>query len=153
MYKKLIALSALGLAMSAQAQTNVIIYGTVDTGFVKETGSSTRMDESAANLIGVRGSEELANGIKATFQLERQFQLPDGTNKETYSLDDSISRALGNRGQTIDWTGAANVGLEGPWGWSVWGVSMKCRQNSLPNSIRFCRRQRFGTRQVQSFAQ
>lgn len=75
------------------------------------------MDESAANLIGVRGSEELANGIKATFQLERQFQLPDGTNKETYSLDDSISRALGNRGQTIDWTGAANVGLEGPWGW------------------------------------
>ena len=27
MYKKLIALSALGLAMSAQAQTNVIIYG------------------------------------------------------------------------------------------------------------------------------
>lgn len=106
MFKRMIAFSALGVLMSAQAQTNVIIYGTVDTGFVKETGSSTRMDESAANLIGVRGSEELANGIKATFQLERQFQLPDGTNKETYSLDDSISRALANRGQTIDWTGA-----------------------------------------------
>lgn len=44
MFKKMIAFSTLGLAMSAQAQTNVIIYGTVDTGFVKETGSSTRMD-------------------------------------------------------------------------------------------------------------
>ncbi len=116
MNKKLIALGMTALAGMAHAQTNVTLYGTVDTGLVKETGSDWRMDENAANVLGVRGTEELGSGMKATFQLERQFQLYDGTNKDTYSLDDSISKALGSRG-TVDWTGAANVGLEGAWGW------------------------------------
>lgn len=116
MNKKLIALAAMGLAGFAHAQTHVSLYGTVDTGLVKETGSDLRMDENAANVLGFSGTEELGSGMKATFQLERQFQLYDGTNKATYSLDDSISSALGNRG-TVDWTGAANVGLESPWGW------------------------------------
>ena len=118
MKRKLIVFAGMGFALGiAHAQTNVTIYGTVDTGFIKESGSDVRMDENNANVIGFRGTEELGSGLRATFQLERQFQLPDGTNKDTYSLDDSISRALGNRRQTIDWTGAANVGLEGPWGW------------------------------------
>lgn len=117
MKRKLIVFAGMGFVLGiAHAQTSVTIYGTVDTGFVKESGSDVRMDENAANVIGFRGTEELGSGLRATFQLERQFQLPDGTNKDTYSLDDSISRALGNRGQTIDWTGAANVGLEGNWG-------------------------------------
>ena len=109
--------AGMGFALGiAHAQTNVTIYGTVDTGFIKESGSDLRMYENAANVIGFRGTEELGSGLRATFQLERQFQLFDGTNKDTYSLDDSISRALGNRGKTIDWTGAANVGLQGNWG-------------------------------------
>lgn len=117
MKRKLIVFAGMGFALGiAHAQTNVTIYGTVDTGFIKESGSDVRMDENNANVIGFRGTEELGSGLRATFQLERQFQLPDGTNKDTYSLDDSISRALGNRRQTIDWTGAANVGLEGNWG-------------------------------------
>ena len=33
------------------------------------------------------------------------------------SFREMCIRDSGNRGQTIDWTGAANVGLEGPWGW------------------------------------
>lgn len=117
MKRKLIVFAGMGFALGiAHAQTNVTIYGTVDTGFIKESGSDVRMDENNANVIGFRGTEELGSGLRATFQLERQFQLPDGTNKDTYSLDDSMSRALGNRRQTIDWTGAANVGLEGNWG-------------------------------------
>ena len=107
MKRKLMVFAGMGFALGiAHAQTNVTIYGTVDTGFIKESGSDLRMDENAANVIGFRGTEELG----------RQFQLFDGTNKDTYSLDDSISRALGNRGKTIDWTGAANVGLQGNWG-------------------------------------
>ncbi len=117
MKRKLMVFAGMGFALGiAHAQTNVTIYGTVDTGFIKESGSDLRMDENAANVIGFRGTEELGSGLRATFQLERQFQLFDGTNKDTYSLDDSISRALGNRGKTIDWTGAANVGLQGNWG-------------------------------------
>ncbi len=116
MKQKLIVFAGMGLALGmAHAQTNVTLYGTVDTGFIKESGSDVRMDENAANVIGFKGTEELGSGLRATFQLERQFQLPNGTNKDTYSLDDSISRALGGR-KTVDWTGAANVGLEGNWG-------------------------------------
>lgn len=117
MKRKLIVFAGMSLALGiAHAQTNVTIYGTVDTGFIKESGSDVRMDENSANVIGFKGTEELGGGLKATFQLERQFQLYNGTNKDTYSLDDSISRALGKRADTTDWTGAANVGLEWNWG-------------------------------------
>ncbi len=117
MQQKFMVFAGMALAMGmAHSQTSVTIYGTVDTGFVRESGSDVRMDENAANVIGLSGTEELGSGVRVAFQLERQFQLFDGTNKDTYSLDDSISKALGNRGKTVDWTGAANVGLAGNWG-------------------------------------
>lgn len=120
MDKKILVAALLGVAGSAAyAQTNVQIYGTVDTGYVKETGSDVRMDENATNLIGFKGAEDLGGGYKATFRLEKQFSLSDGTNKhsdDTVNTHDSLAKANGSRSDNIDWVGAANVGIEGAFG-------------------------------------
>lgn len=119
MNKKVLIAVLLGLVgTAAYAQTNVQIYGTVDTGYVKETGTDTRMDENVANVIGFKGSEDLGGGYKATFQLEKQFLLNDGGYKD---IDDAShfhdvleSRLKGN--SHLDWMGAANVGIKGDFG-------------------------------------
>ena len=65
MNKKALVAALLALAgTAAYAQTNVRIYGTVDTGYVKETGTDTRMDENAANVIGFKGLKTLAVAIR-----------------------------------------------------------------------------------------
>ena len=112
MRKTLIALAVLGLSAGvAHAQSNVTIYGVVDTGYIKETGRDARMGSNVDNRIGFRGSEDLGGGVKATFHLERRFDLNDGTignrGAPRYS-------AAGNTG--VDWDGAANVGLAGDFG-------------------------------------
>lgn len=101
MKKTLIALAVLGAASSvAYAQSNVTIYGVVDTGYVKKTGQDTVMDENLNNRIGFKGVEDLGDGLKATFQLEKRFNLGDGRMKGT------------------EWEGASNVGLKhDDWGW------------------------------------
>ncbi len=110
MKKTLLALSLLGVMGAASAQSNVHIYGTVDTGYVKETGSDLRMGENATNLIGFRGFEDLGGGLKATFELEKQFTLYDGRQMDVYPADRY------KKDENVEWLGAANLGLEGNWG-------------------------------------
>ena len=102
MKKTLIALAVLGATAGvAHAQSNVTIYGIVDTGFVKETGSKAYMNELVNNRIGFRGVEDLGGGLKATFELEKRFNLFNGATR-------------GGAGEEFD--GASNVGLAGNWG-------------------------------------
>jgi predicted porin len=119
MHKRILIAALLGaLGAGAYAQTNVQIYGTLDTGFVKETGTDTRMDENAANVIGFKGSEDLGGGYKAIFQLEKQFLLDDGGYKDiddASHFHDVLQRRM--KGDShLDWMGAANVGIKGPFG-------------------------------------
>ena len=110
MKKTLIALAVLGAAAGvAHAQSNVTIYGIVDTGFIKRSGHDVEMGENVNNRLGFRGVEDLGSGVKATFELERRFNLNDGT----------------QRG--VDWDGAANVGLKG----DSWGAVRLGRVNEL----------------------
>jgi len=100
MKKTLIALAVLGATAGvAHAQSNVTIYGIVDTGFVKQTGQKVYMDEKVNNRIGFRGVEDLGGGLKATFELEKRFDLFDGAPRGTGDFD-----------------GASNVGLASQWG-------------------------------------
>ncbi|WAW11222.1 porin [Oxalobacter vibrioformis] len=113
MKKTLIALAVLGAAAGvAHAQSNVTIYGVVDTGYILESGRDVRMGENINNRIGFRGSEDLGGGLKATFELEKRFDLFDG------SMGNSNTAGYqANRGATgKDWDGAANLGLAGNWG-------------------------------------
>ena len=121
MKKTLIALAVLGAAAGvAHAQSNVTIYGIVDTGFIKESGSDVKMGENVNNRIGFRGVEDLGSGQAATFELEKRFELADGTLKESNGPD------VG-KDKTTDWDGAANVGLKG----SNWGAVRLGRVNEL----------------------
>lgn len=96
-----------GAATSAQAQ-NVTLYGLVDTGIERLNntstgGSITRMPSiagSAASRWGLRGSEDLGNGLKAVFTLEAGFGLDTGETQQG-------GRAFGRQ---------AFVGLSGQWG-------------------------------------
>jgi predicted porin len=102
MKKTLIALAVLGATAGvAHAQSNVTVYGIVDTGFVKETGSKVYMNEKVNNRLGFRGVEDLGGGLKATFELEKRFNLFNGATR-------------GGAGEEFD--GASNVGLAGSFG-------------------------------------
>lgn len=80
MQKKLIALAVAGL-MSAPvfAQSNVTIYGLIDMGYkylgdhaTSGVGSRSAVDSgiTAGNRLGFRGTEDLGNGLKASFVYE-----------------------------------------------------------------------------------
>ena len=110
MKKTLIALAVLGAAAGvAHAQSNVTIYGVVDTGYIKKSGHDVEMGENVNNRLGFRGVEDLGSGMKATFELERRFNLNNGSSKEN-------STKQGDKYQ--DWDGLANVGLKG----DAWGA-------------------------------
>lgn len=87
MKKSLIALAVLAsIAGVAQAQSAVTIYGKVDVGVTKLSGDiltptqeATKMKGNHTSRIGVKGSEDLGNGMSAIFQVESRFNADDGT--------------------------------------------------------------------------
>ncbi|MGN0917703.1 MAG: porin, partial [Oxalobacter sp.] len=76
------------------------------------TGADTGMDENVNSRIGFKGVEDLGDGLKATFQLEKRFNVNDGTN---------------NSSGEKDWEGAANVGLKH----ADWGAVRLGRMNGI----------------------
>jgi len=90
MKKTLLAAALIaGYAGAASAQNSVTLYGVISTGFkyesVKagsnaETQSSFGMDSGqwSGSRWGLRGVEDLGNGLKASFQLESGFNSTNG---------------------------------------------------------------------------
>ncbi len=88
MQKKIIALAVAGLASTAAfAQSNVQIYGVVDVGFTRYSSSDTSTFKSrnaldsglqSGSRIGFRGTEDLGNGLKASFVLEYGVTVDNG---------------------------------------------------------------------------
>jgi predicted porin len=90
MKKLLIATAALAtFATAAHAQSSVTLYGALDTavawfGNVKGTngsGNSFRMQAGnlSPNLWGLKGNEDLGNGLHAIFQIESGYDVNTGT--------------------------------------------------------------------------
>ncbi|PKO55512.1 MAG: porin, partial [Betaproteobacteria bacterium HGW-Betaproteobacteria-21] len=88
MQKKLIALAVAGL-MSAPvfAQSNVTIYGIVDMGYKNlgnnvnsAVGNRSAIDSGqySGSRLGFRGTEDLGNGLKASFVLETGINVDNG---------------------------------------------------------------------------
>jgi len=116
---------ALGVALafpmmaSAQSSTSVTLYGIVDTGIEyvnniaadragDETHSSTHftnLTQSVPSRWGLRGTEDLGNGLKAVFTLESGFNAGTGTSGQG-------GRLFGRQ---------AYVGLAGDWGQVAFG--------------------------------
>lgn len=87
MQKKLIALAIAGLTSTAAfAQTNVTIYGVMDASIdlIDEgdgpgtTGRNETQINSNSSRLGMKGTEDLGNGLKANFQIETSIGA-DGT--------------------------------------------------------------------------
>ncbi|GAA4329776.1 porin [Pigmentiphaga soli] len=88
MKKTLIAaavLAGLGAAGAAQAQSSVTLYGLIDAGYswskVEGQKSRNAIDSGLASesRFGLRGTEDLGNGLKANFLLESGFGVDDGS--------------------------------------------------------------------------
>ena len=95
MKKTLVALAVLAASGAAMAQSSVTLYGIVDAyvGSTKDTtGASGNTAKSAtavsqtkvesgglkSNRWGMRGSEDLGGGLKASFKLEQRFKSDTG---------------------------------------------------------------------------
>jgi predicted porin len=99
-----------GLAASAaNAQTNVQIYGIVDSGIAHVTNvdaaghSMTKMPSLTSSFpsrLGFRGTEDLGNGLQAFFVLENGLAMDTGTQQQA-------GRLFGRQ---------ALVGVKGAWG-------------------------------------
>ena len=106
MKKSLVALALFGaFAATAQAQSSVQIYGTIDAGVAKATGTSTAVTKRDNNKLGFKGTEDLGNGLKAIFQLEIRYESDTGTIENTSGAN---SRPL--------FQGQSRVGLQGDFG-------------------------------------
>ncbi|MDN5843797.1 MAG: porin [Alcaligenaceae bacterium] len=95
MNKTLLAAALIvGFAGAAQAETSVTLYGILDTGYGYQnykydgnlaTGDITRNSSGVrdgvinGNRFGLRGSEDLGDGLRAIFRLEQGFNIGDGT--------------------------------------------------------------------------
>src|SRR5690606_1156399 len=94
--KKSLLVAALiaGFAGAAQAETSVTLYGIVDAGIGYENvkGSIGGQDVNSkrtgvlsgvnsANRWGLKGTEDLGDGLQAVFVLENGFDLGTGQNK------------------------------------------------------------------------
>jgi len=84
MKNSLIALAVLACAGSALAQSNVTLYGRIDTGIGSEkiNGASTTQlfsGQLSTSRIGFRGTEDLGGGLKANFNLEGTLASDNGT--------------------------------------------------------------------------
>ena len=85
MKKTLLAAALLaGFAGAAHAQSSVTLYGIVDAGlnYTKVSGENSKLGIDSGNQyqsrLGVRGSEDLGNGLKAIFNLENGFTVDNG---------------------------------------------------------------------------
>ncbi|WP_436542727.1 porin [Janthinobacterium sp. ZB1P44] len=106
MKKSLVALALFGaFAATAQAQSSVQIYGTIDAGLGKATGSTTAVTKRDNNKLGFKGTEDLGNGLKAIFQLEIRYESDTGT----------IENTSGNNSRPL-FQGQSRVGLQGDFG-------------------------------------
>jgi len=106
MKKTQVALAALALVASTAALADgVTVYGNLEAAIAKTTGVSTQFSGDggyiAGNNWGLKGSEDLGNGLKANFNLEQGIDLNG-------NVDNGGNGAMFNR--------LANVGVSGDFG-------------------------------------
>ena len=103
MFKKsLIAVAVLGATAFSVQAADVTMYGKVDTGLQYQSNEITILDQTvvdtdsftmenglnSASRFGVKGSEDLGNGMKVSFKLENGFKADSGEFKTSGKLFD-----------------------------------------------------------------
>jgi predicted porin len=120
MKKSLIALAVLAAAGTASAQSSVTLFGVVDAALqhVSNSGgaSGTRMvqGQNTRSNFGLRGTEDLGGGMAASFWLEADVAVDDGTGGATNQNNQSTGATGGATGLTFN--ARSTVSLSGHWG-------------------------------------
>jgi general bacterial porin, GBP family len=93
MKKTLILAGVLGaFAVSAQAQSSVTLYGSLDAGllYVNNAGGHNNWQQGSGSVsdtyFGLKGSEDLGGGLHALFKLESGFNLNNGRYSENNTM-------------------------------------------------------------------
>ena len=117
MKKTLVALAVLGsFAGAASAATSVTMYGRLDVGYDSFHHDGLKLQQDAvANMsrFGIKGEEDLGNGLAATFKLEGRFS--GDTGKYTKDMFDRES----------------TVGLKGAFGHVRFGRALAAMDNGI----------------------
>ena len=105
MKNSLIAVACIAATGSALAQSNVTVFGVLDVGLARVSGSTasaTGVSTGGANIsrLGFRGTEDLGDGLKAGFWLESGVDVDSGAGKAAGALNF-------NRRATVSLSGAA----------------------------------------------
>lgn len=108
MKKTLIALAVLAASGAAMAQSSVTLYGRVDLSVGSEkkinAPSTTKMFQGGDGGLttsrwGMRGTEDLGGGLKASFKLENRFNPDDGTSQDPFFKGESSLSLSGGFGE------------------------------------------------------
>ncbi len=120
MRKTQVALAALALVASSAALADVAIYGSLDGSVVGGTGVSTNFDGTgnwAGSIMGFKGSEDLGNGMKASFNLQHGLNIGTGA-----QANGGMNIAGTNTGRTFN--RQSNVSLSGDFGAVTVGLQL-----------------------------
>lgn len=114
MKKTLIALAAVAATSTAFAQSTVTLYGVADASLGKQTDKSAALAangvmNNGSSRLGVRGSEDLGGGLKATFNFEQGINIGNGAT-------DVVRNSSGVITANTTFARAATVGLSGGFG-------------------------------------
>ena len=107
MKKTLISIAALMCATCGMAQSSVTLYGVVDANYQRASQggvSASRLVGSGSNSaarLGVRGSEDLGSGLRASFVLEAGLNVDSGAGAAT-NTNNQASGAGAAAGLTFD---------------------------------------------------
>jgi len=102
-----IALAVLALVASTAAMADATIYGNVDVSATKATATNTGFDGAGnwgTSVVGLKGSEDLDGGLKASFNVEHGLNIGTG------------ATANGGMAASNTYNRAANVSLAGEFG-------------------------------------
>lgn len=113
MKKLLTAAAMVALATPVIAQSTATVYGVIDTGVQSYNNGQSTFTRATDGILstsrlGVRGSEDLGNGLKANFQLEGRLLPSNGQMGTTTTSGTTESTSLFDR--------EAWVGLSGGFG-------------------------------------
>ena len=115
-----IGMSLLLITATASSQTIVTLYGIADGGLRFDRTSigtlrSVASGGESATRWGLRGTEDLGNGMAAVFTLEEGFDLSDNSANQGNVTPVTPSSPVSSTGSRV-FGRVASVGLTGPWG-------------------------------------
>lgn len=118
MKKTLVTLATLATAGMACAQSSVTVFGDIDLGLRRTSGSLTKAsmvstDGTDTSHIGFRGTEDLGDGLSVSFWLEAGFQGDTGGGASTNTNNQDSGWTSGNG---LSFNQRSTVSLTGKWG-------------------------------------